>query len=914
MIERRNPVPHSCQAWSRQTCLWLVMTMFTKIFYCRNMENELKSYHKKTNWANFVWMQDSWLLLKFDGISWRGTLQNLHNLQMQWPVVSTLCQEMKEHRHQKAGSKETLRSRPYWKLQTVICMVTLESRSEFGLWTDTILTLGSEFLMDQTGLWWIRTSTTQKFQKICLKNKRNSWMWRILLADQRPKQNHEDENLPGLPQEQFLLGRELGPMTNQEIFVIYSWYFNAEFWSTWCEVCFSTEQNHPSFLIQKKNQSERTKGPETGPFPSRKTDCFPDLRVLPGHRSQCFCREFCRPVHHCSSKWWYSGIRFRMGRTFIFNDKIPFDDILEGLYNSETSLRNSWPYCNCLPWRFIGRKLDLIITDWRRWCKEVSSRIYELIFLKPDTVIMKETPWSRIRGQNSVNKEFLEIIGNGKPTSSVLKETIAVSAPTLIRGLKKWNNRIRLRVLSCSRMSEMRASRTQTNWLRIWTTMSRKPQRCSSKNLRWDWKRVILQADQRPKQNHEDENLPGLPKNSSYWEENLNRCRTRRIFTLRIWSIKEIDSSSSSCKSTSRKWWSNWILKKQRQSSETFLVLSSLVWRQVEEKHGRRRRKQENIPLLYWFLRSNVVLPISSRSFRTQSHWSFTPGQCVIQSNFFQYICHVGCAINLHSIISSGLIPGAQSLSKRQTVLFFLPVDLMDKNHMDPDVIDLSVPRHAQYLHKAWKRHQDAGYWVDINLVQEKRPVPRRSKHVLFMNGDTRCLPWHKSRARRIPNTFLLWKHKLQRRNNSWQNGETRCRPWRKSRARQRSSNAERGRHWLPNTWIATFCCETSSELSCSWNGQEDREPPSPTCSSTRSTTKAYKPFSAVSKQMVQDVGNVELFELFETDPKTQCKECLSYWSEGIVDCTCGHLLNETVANRCFIKKKSFSKNSREHD
>ena len=28
-------------------------------------------------------------------------------------------------------------------------------------------------------------------------------------------------------------------------FVIYSWYFNAEFWSTWCEDCFSTEQNHP---------------------------------------------------------------------------------------------------------------------------------------------------------------------------------------------------------------------------------------------------------------------------------------------------------------------------------------------------------------------------------------------------------------------------------------------------------------------------------------------------------------------------------------------------------------------------------------------------------------------------------------------------------------------------------------------
>ena len=74
----------------------------------------------------------------------------------------------------------------------------------------------------------------------------------------------------------------------------------------------------------------------------------------------------------------------------------------------------------------------------------------------------------------------------------------------------------------------------------------------------------------------------------------------------------------------------------------------------------------------------------------------------IIQSNFFQYIYHVGCAINLHSIISSGLVPGGQNLSTRQKV-FFLLVDPMDKNHNDRDVIDLNVPRRAQYLHKAWK-------------------------------------------------------------------------------------------------------------------------------------------------------------------------------------------------------------------
>ena len=58
-------------------------------------------------------------------------------------------------------------------------------------------------------------------------------------------------------------------------------------------------------------------------------------------------------------------------------------------------------------------------------------------------------------------------------------------------------------------------------------------------------------------------------------------------------------------------------------------------------------------------------------------------------------------------------------MSKRQTV-FFLPVDLMDKSHKDPKVIDLNVPRHAQYLHNAWNRHQDAAHWVDINVAIEK--------------------------------------------------------------------------------------------------------------------------------------------------------------------------------------------------
>ena len=81
------------------------------------------------------------------------------------------------------------------------------------------------------------------------------------------------------------------------------------------------------------------------------------------------------------------------------------------------------------------------------------ARHTKLGILAPEMEIMKETPWSRIRGQNSVYKEFLEILGNGSSTGSVLEETIAVSATILI-SVEKWHSRIRLRTLSCSRMSE----------------------------------------------------------------------------------------------------------------------------------------------------------------------------------------------------------------------------------------------------------------------------------------------------------------------------------------------------------------------------------------------------------------------------------------------------------------------------
>ena len=115
----------------------------------------------------------------------------------------------------------------------------------------------------------------------------------------------------------------------------------------------------------------------------------------------------------------------------------------------------------------------------------------------------------------------------------------------------------------------------------------------------------------------------------------------------------------------------------------------------------------------------------------------------VILDGFLKYIYHVGCAINVHSIINSGLIPRGQILSNRQTV-FFLPVDPMDKNQKDPDTIDLEAPRLAHYMHKAWKKHKNTVNWVDINLALKKGLKfyqTRSNAIILYDTLPAYCIP-----------------------------------------------------------------------------------------------------------------------------------------------------------------------------
>ena len=130
----------------------------------------------------------------------------------------------------------------------------------------------------------------------------------------------------------------------------------------------------------------------------------------------------------------------------------------------------------------------------------------------------------------------------------------------------------------------------------------------------------------------------------------------------------------------------------------------------------------------------------------------------VIGSGIFHYIYQIGCAFNLRSIINNGLIPGGQGLSRRQTV-FFLPVDPRHESHKDPEYIDYSVPRLARYMHSAWKRHQDAVFWVDVDLgIKEGLTFYQTRSNAIILQGT---LPVHCiSKVERLKTEEMLYERR----------------------------------------------------------------------------------------------------------------------------------------------------------
>ena len=161
--------------------------------------------------------------------------------------------------------------------------------------------------------------------------------------------------------------------------------------------------------------------------------------------------------------------------------------------------------------------------------------------------------------------------------------------------------------------------------------------------------RLILHAGQRLKQNHKDVFLPAHP---------LEPYLLGKEFGPML-SQENIQSPIIQCRRNLSIF--EWILEIKRLSSEQ----SSLVWRQVEEMHCKRRRKEEDF---------SVVLILQEKFFTCElfkviqdvtlliHHYRTTLS---FRNDFFKYNYRVGCAINLHSIMNSGLIPAGQKFEHK---------------------------------------------------------------------------------------------------------------------------------------------------------------------------------------------------------------------------------------------------------
>ena len=156
----------------------------------------------------------------------------------------------------------------------------------------------------------------------------------------------------------------------------------------------------------------------------------------------------------------------------------------------------------------------------------------------------------------------------------------------------------------------------------------------------------------------------------------------------------------------------------------------------------------------------------------------------------------------------------------------------------------------------------------------EPKQVHRTTVRVSTLNWHMieRSNPLLKQRkcARWLPNTFLSWKHKIQRwaRNTSWSVRATRCEPW---RFESWANNAGRGGRGLPNSRIATFCREACSRVREPAEKTENH-PDRHALQQYLQQNIAYNQFSPEWKRMIQDVGNVDFLNCLWRTVKRSAK------------------------------------------
>ena len=159
--------------------------------------------------------------------------------------------------------------------------------------------------------------------------------------------------------------------------------------------------------------------------------------------------------------------------------------------------------------------------------------------------------------------------------------------------------------------------------------------------------------------------------------------------------------------------------------------------------------------------------------------------------------------------------------------------------------------------------------------MEEKRPVPKRSKHVLVMKKLSKTI----KRGNPLLKQTQQLCQTVPKKPSSHESTSFNIRDETiHNRTGQHVANRDESSHkqtmlnevnmdvripWLPQSVVKQSESSRVRYLCKKIENNPDRH----ALQQDLRQNQAYNPFSPESKRMIQDVGNVELFELFDTDP-----------------------------------------------
>ena len=311
--------------------------------------------------------------------------------------------------------------------------------------------------------------------------------------------------------------------------------------------------------------------------------------------------------------------------------------------------------------------------------------------------------------------------------------------------------------------------------------------------------------------------------------------------------------------------------------------------------------------MLCWLVRTtNSSSPSSSRSFRTQSRWSFITGQCVDSEQFLRvHLSYRMCnQFTLHHKFR--IDTGRTKYEQRRQTVFFTAVNPMDKEHKN--LYEIWLERTTPCMVQAEKSGKDIKTWCigsiynllnrkDLSSIKPDRTQSSFTTHSQLV--VSRKVVVMKSEEIIYQNVHVSTRHppKISFIDNWMKELDSEvC--WRKWKTPNKSNQK-------PKTKEINIDFRVSGIATCSlWNKQRtsafrefvkkiEGHPHREALQADLQQNSVYNPFGNSSKAVIREIGNVELFEYAKQFRKCNVLNVFSIGIKEVSISTCGHLLVE---------------------